>query len=128
MSTFQALTSTALVFVVGIILVSTTWQNKTKHYPPGPSPKMIIGNLFDLPTSDAAHEYARWGQIQEYESTFPSSIPLLILPSSLTGGILHASALGKHILVVNMRGGAEELFERRSAKYFGRPDIPIVTM
>jgi hypothetical protein len=52
----------------------------------------------------------------------------LTISLPLIGGILYASALGEHILVVNTQEDAEELFERRSAKYSGRPDIPIFKM
>lgn len=39
--------------------------------------------------------------------------------ASLIGGMLHASALREHVLVVNTREDTAEPFERRSAKYSG---------
>lgn len=49
-----------------------------------------------------------------------------LLSRDITGDILHASAFGKHIVVLNNRKFAEDLFEKRAQLYSDRPDIPIV--
>jgi len=44
----------------------------------------------------------------------------------MTGDILHASAFGNHVVVINSLKMAEEIFERRAQLYSDRPVIPIV--
>ncbi|KAF8957568.1 cytochrome P450 [Flammula alnicola] len=107
------LASLAFVFLISWGLKksvkSRTTSDKHVPYPPGPKPRFLIGNLFDLPTIDAAETYVEWGE--KYNSD-----------------ILHASVLGNHILVVNAREEAAEIFERRSTKYSDRPVVPTLQM
>ena len=51
-----------------------------------------------------------------------------ILFRGTTGDILHASAFGNHVVVLNNRKLAEDLFEKRAQLYSDRPDIPIVEL
>ena len=44
----------------------------------------------------------------------------------MAGDILHASAFGNHVVVINSLKMAEEIFERRAQLYSDRPVIPIV--
>jgi len=44
------------------------------------------------------------------------------------GDILYGSALGNRILILNNREDADELLEKRSQRYSGRPHIPIVEL
>ncbi|KAF8161637.1 cytochrome P450 [Crassisporium funariophilum] len=76
-------------------------------YPPGPKPTILIGNLFDFPTSNVAEEYTQWSE-------------------RYGGSIVHASALGNHVVVINKLEDADELFQRRSQKYSDRPNVPIL--
>ncbi|KDR69754.1 hypothetical protein GALMADRAFT_77060 [Galerina marginata CBS 339.88] len=78
-------------------------------YPPGPKPKPVIGNLLDLPMTYAAQQYFAWGK--KYNS-----------------GIVHASAFGNHVVVINNRDVAAELLDRRAKKYSDRPAMPIVNL
>ena len=41
------------------------------------------------------------------------------------GSVLHTSALGSHVVVVNKLEDAIELFERRARIYSDRPEYPI---
>ncbi|KAF9526512.1 cytochrome P450 [Crepidotus variabilis] len=75
-------------------------------FPPGPSPKFLFGNALDFPTEDVPPSYAEWSK--KYNSD-----------------ILHASALGTHLVVVNSLKIAEDLFERRAQLYNDRPITPI---
>lgn len=64
-------------------------------------------------------------EIQQYAVALHdrSRPPLtLIIP----GDILHASAFGNHVVVINSLKMAEEIFERRAKLYNDRPVIPIV--
>jgi len=49
-----------------------------------------------------------------------------LLSTDTTGDIVHASAFGMHIVVINNLKLAEDLFEKRAQIYSDRPDIPIV--
>jgi hypothetical protein len=46
----------------------------------------------------------------------------------IKGGLVHASALGQHIIIVNSVKTAFELFEKRSHIYSDRPVIPMIEM
>ncbi|KAF9485765.1 cytochrome P450 [Pholiota conissans] len=78
-------------------------------YPPGPKPKPIIGNMFDFPTTDIVEQYTAWGK--KYNSN-----------------ILHASALGSHIVILNSLEDAEELLDKRAHNYSDRLELPMVEL
>ena len=44
----------------------------------------------------------------------------------MIGDIIHASAFGNHVVVINSLKMAEEIFERRAQLYSDRPAIPVV--
>ncbi|KAF8973005.1 cytochrome P450 [Flammula alnicola] len=98
-----------LCLVVSIIFVKSLIARKNGPYPPGPKPKPFIGNMLDLPKTGGPQMYARWSK--EYNS-----------------GIVFASVLGSHVLVINKREDAEELLTKRAAKYSNRPLIPILSL
>ncbi|KAF4619930.1 hypothetical protein D9613_004665 [Agrocybe pediades] len=85
------------------------WLTKSQPapYPPGPKPKFLIGNALDIPSVKSSKVYVEWEK--KYNSK-----------------ILHAEALGNHILVLNSLEDADELLEKRSKNYSDRPHIPLV--
>jgi hypothetical protein len=94
-------------------------------YPPGPKPKLLIGNALDFPKGDAGRVFAEWGK--RYNSAVYLSVILGdALLNHTVGDILHASAFGNHVVVINSLKLAEEIFERRARLYNDRPVIPIV--
>ncbi|KAF8161643.1 cytochrome P450 [Crassisporium funariophilum] len=105
--------STAFAFLVVFVIrrFFQDWTNRRKHgpYPPGPKPKFLIGNMFDFPITNAAASYVELGK--KYNSD-----------------ILFLTTLGHHLLIVNTREVADELFERRSRLYSDRPWIPITDL
>ena len=104
-----------------------SWK-KHLPYPPGPKPIPIVGNILDLPTEDVPNIYIEWGKKYRSES---KQIIFLVLPSPdrrVKGSILHASALGSHVVVVNKLEDAIELFERRARLYSDRPKYPILKL
>ena len=112
--------SVALVFWKYVIS-----RKQQRSYPPGPKPKPIIGNLFDLPTKDLANVYLEWGR------KYDSELSLLSCPFADTwaiGSIIHASAFGNHVVVVNNLEDAAELLDRRASKYSDRPEYPILKL
>ncbi|KAF7374545.1 O-methylsterigmatocystin oxidoreductase [Mycena sanguinolenta] len=97
-----ALLSFSLKFV-------SAWQRRQLSFPPGPSPYPIIGNFRDIPTKLPWLTYTKWGI--QYGSD-----------------IVHASALGQHIVVINSVKTAVEIFEKRSHLYSDRPVLTMVEL
>jgi hypothetical protein len=58
-----SVTSVALLFWKYVML-----RKQQRPYPPGPTPKPIIGNFFDLPTKDLANVYLEWERKYNSES------------------------------------------------------------
>ncbi|KIL66930.1 hypothetical protein M378DRAFT_55556, partial [Amanita muscaria Koide BX008] len=71
-------------------------------YPPGPPPKPIFGNAFDIPRKKAWHKYLEWSK-------------------QFRSGIIHLSVMNTHIVVLNTVEDITELLERRSGVYSSRP-------
>ncbi|KIJ57253.1 hypothetical protein M422DRAFT_149956 [Sphaerobolus stellatus SS14] len=74
--------------------------------PPGPKSLPLIGNAFDLPSSHEYLKYADWGN--KY------------------GDVVHVTALGKHIIILNSIKACVDLLEQRSAIYSDRPSLPMI--
>ncbi|KAF7357517.1 O-methylsterigmatocystin oxidoreductase [Mycena sanguinolenta] len=88
--------------VLGVFYkVFKAWQRRHLPFPPGPPPRACIGNFLDLPTKLPWLTYTEWGN--QY------------------GDLVHVSAPGQHIVVVNSVKTAVELFEKRSHIYSDRP-------
>ncbi|KAF7365163.1 Cytochrome p450 [Mycena venus] len=77
-------------------------------FPPGPSPQFLGGNFRDLPTKQPWLTYTEWGR--RY------------------GDLVHATAFGEHIVIVNSVKTAVELFEKRSHTYSDRPVITMIDL
>ncbi|KAH9475493.1 Cytochrome P450 monooxygenase COX2 [Psilocybe cubensis] len=87
-------------------LVDHASNRKRAPYPPGPKPLPLIGNMLDFPSSSLAQEYVEWGK--KYKSD-----------------ILHAEALGNHVVILNSREDAIALLEQHAKLYSDRPQMPI---
>lgn len=77
-------------------------------YPPGPSPKWLIGNLLDMPSHSAWLRYSDWGK--HY------------------GEITYVSVFGRPIVILNSLAACKELLEKRGAIASGRPYITMIEM
>ncbi|KAF7357518.1 O-methylsterigmatocystin oxidoreductase [Mycena sanguinolenta] len=88
--------------------VFKAWQRRHLPFPPGPPPHALIGNFLDLPTKLPWLTYTKWGN--QY------------------GNLVHVSAPGQHIVVVNSVKTAVELFEKRSHIYSDRPVFTMVKL
>jgi len=117
-----------LIAVIVALLLRKYVASRKKHlrYPPGPKPLLFVGNMLDLPTEDVPNVYIEWGKKYRSES---NQIIFLVLPNRrVKGSILHASALGSHVVVVNKLEDAIELFERRARLYSDRPEYPVLKL
>ncbi|KAJ7259562.1 cytochrome P450 [Mycena haematopus] len=107
--------SALALLALAIVLLSfshkflNAWQRRHFPFPPGPSPRPLIGNFRDIPTKHPWLTYTEWGL--QYGSD-----------------IVHASAFGEHVVVVNSVKAAVELFEKRSHIYSGRPVVTMVEL
>lgn len=92
-------------------------------YPPGPKPKYLVGNLFDIPTSSAPWmKYLLWAK--QYGRLFHRLKTIIVSHPSLPGKIVHLDVLGQHIVVLNSLDAVNDLFEKRSRIYSDRPPFP----
>ncbi|KZV75110.1 cytochrome P450 [Peniophora sp. CONT] len=73
--------------------------------PPGPPGFPLIGNALDIPQMHPYRTYEEWGR--KY------------------GPIMHVSALGLPLIIVNDMGIATELLEKRAALYSDRHSLPM---
>ncbi|KAF9526513.1 cytochrome P450 [Crepidotus variabilis] len=98
-----------LVMVLVKILKKTLGYHSTRlslPFPPGPPTRLFVGNALDFPSSNAHRVYTDWGK--KYQSD-----------------ILHASAFGSHVVIINNFKIADELLEKRAQLYNDRPDFPV---
>ncbi|KII84590.1 hypothetical protein PLICRDRAFT_179402 [Plicaturopsis crispa FD-325 SS-3] len=70
--------------------------------PPGPKPLPVIGNLLQMPSRHEPQVYEQWGR--DYNSD-----------------IIYLNLAGSSVVIVNSAAAANELLERRSSTYSGRP-------
>ncbi|KAF8158964.1 cytochrome P450 [Mycena galopus ATCC 62051] len=98
--------SSILLAIVGLL---RRWKTTSRlPFPPGPKPRFITGNFFDIPTELSWITYAEWGK--QY------------------GDVVHVEVFGNHILILNSTKAAMELLEKRAAIYSDRPTIPMVPL
>ncbi|KAN0135349.1 Cytochrome P450 [Lactarius tabidus] len=95
-------------FCVVLFLYTVRRKRHTLPLPPGPKGLPILGNVLDIPSKSQWLTYWQWGK--QYDSD-----------------IVHATALGTHIIVLNSAKAVHELFEKRSAIYSDRPPLPSLT-
>ncbi|KAF7364916.1 O-methylsterigmatocystin oxidoreductase [Mycena venus] len=96
----------AFVIVLLKCLQKLFSKQQLPPFPPGPSPQLLGGNFRDLPTKKPWLTYTEWGR--RY------------------GDLIHASAFGQHIVIVNSVKTAVELLERRSHTYSDRPVLAMI--
>jgi len=115
----------AAVILATKLLIQRHKNATTTPYPPGPKPLLFIGNALDFPKADAGREYVNWGIKYNSPLCFSATLQPLVLHHT-AGNILHATAFGTHIIVVNSRQIADDLFENRANIYSDRPVSPVV--
>ncbi|KAF9266529.1 cytochrome P450 [Marasmius fiardii PR-910] len=96
-----------VVVTLAVVLIFVSRSSK-RHYPPGPKPRFLVGNFFDIPKREAWKVYREWGKLH--------------------GDYIHLEALGQHMVVVNSWKVVDELFEKRSRIYSDRPYIPMLDL
>ncbi|OJI85071.1 hypothetical protein ASPTUDRAFT_54746 [Aspergillus tubingensis CBS 134.48] len=102
----------AIVGLLGLVILKSFLTRKRfpAPLPPGPKPKPIIGNLFDLP----ANGEADWLHWYKHKKTY--------------GPISSVQVFGETLIIVNDAQIAVELLEKRSATHSDRPGLTFIEM
>ncbi|KAF7348408.1 hypothetical protein MSAN_01794900 [Mycena sanguinolenta] len=97
----------SVLFTVASLL--RRWRMTVRlPFPPGPKPRFLLGNFFDIPSEQPWLTYTEWGK--QY------------------GDVVHAQIFGNHILILNSVKAATDLLEKRAIFYSDRPAIPMVPL
>ena len=99
-------------------------RRKGLHYPPGPRPLPIIGNLLDIPKESSWHIYTELSKKYGKSSCLAS----VLYNMDWTGDILSFHVFGKVIIVLNTVKSTKDLLEKRGEIYSDRPVIPFYEM
>ncbi|TRM68972.1 cytochrome P450 [Schizophyllum amplum] len=95
-------------FVTGVVLHSIFKKKDQLPYPPGPKGAPIIGNMNQLPHLEPFKTYTEW--------------------SKTYGELIHLTALGKHIVIVNSVRTANDLLEKMSKITSDRPENTMIKL
>ncbi|KAF8655204.1 hypothetical protein AX14_008203, partial [Amanita brunnescens Koide BX004] len=107
-------TSVSTPIVIVSVLAITCWAllRQKRHqysFPPGPSPKPIIGNALDIPAHKPWLTYMKWSK--EMNST-----------------ILGLKTMNMNMIVLHKIKDAQMLLDKRSSIYSDRPVLPVVKL
>lgn len=94
------------------------------HYPPGPRPLPIIGNLLDIPKESSWLTYTEFSKKYGKSSCFVSVLYNMVW----AGDVLSFHVFGKVIIVLNTIKSTKDLLEKRGEIYADRPVIPFYEM
>ncbi|EKM60777.1 uncharacterized protein PHACADRAFT_133539 [Phanerochaete carnosa HHB-10118-sp] len=99
----------AIVLLSASFILLAHWlatKTRSHHYPPGPKPLPILGNLLNAPSKQQWKTYAAW--------------------KILYGDTISFTILGQRIVVLNSLEAAIDLLEKKSAIYSDRPRMFMV--
>ncbi|KZV95209.1 cytochrome P450 [Exidia glandulosa HHB12029] len=89
------------LFGAAALVVARLTRRTRRPLPPGPKPRWIVGNLFDMPSDSQWMRFAEW--------------------SELYGEITYVEVFGQPIVILNSLSACKELLEKRGATSSGRP-------
>ena len=99
---YSSLAAAVLATILRFLFI----RSFSRPYPPGPAPRPIVGNLFDMPRDYWWLTFAKW--------------------SKQYGDIVHLNILGQHIVILNSVKATRDLLDRRSAIYSDRPTLTMI--
>ncbi|THU83491.1 cytochrome P450 [Dendrothele bispora CBS 962.96] len=88
---------------VGLALYGALWPKNQPTYPPGPKPLPFIGNIPQLSIVRPWLRFTEWGK--QY------------------GDIVHITAFGYHIVIVNSFSAINDILDKRSRIFSDRPRL-----
>ncbi|KAJ6544151.1 cytochrome P450 [Mycena capillaripes] len=107
MLSFQVVgAASALALATAFFLLSRSRQRRP--FPPGPRPLPLIGNLFDIPRSNAWETFFKW--------------------KDLYGDVVYLNILGRSIVLLNSTQATYDLLEKRGTIYSDRPQFPLINL
>ncbi|KAJ7804522.1 cytochrome P450 [Mycena olivaceomarginata] len=96
------------ILVLSCILLVCSIRNRSRlALPPGPKKLPLVGNFFDMPTSEEWKTYQRWSR--EFDSD-----------------IIHLNVAGKSIIILSSLQATNDLLVQQSSIYSDRPRFPML--
>ncbi|KAK7451717.1 hypothetical protein VKT23_012396 [Stygiomarasmius scandens] len=93
-------------FLAVIVTLYFRFHRTGTRYPPGPRGLPILGNVFQLSTVKPWHIFTKW------KKTY--------------GPMVYLNVLGQPMIILNSKKIAEDLLERRAARYSWRPELVVL--
>jgi hypothetical protein len=111
---FTLPTALLCAFLIIIKIRSNSGRN-----PPGPKQLPLIGNVLDFPKQRPWEVFATWQKL--YGGLIPLRLPQNPYQPYSTGDVTYLNVLGTRMLILNSLTACNDLLDKRSAKYSGRP-------
>ncbi|TFK39023.1 cytochrome P450 [Crucibulum laeve] len=101
----STLVISAFLATVTVTLYLRFRKSTKTSFPPGPAGLPVIGNTFQIPQTEQWLTFRKWGE--EF------------------GDVVHVSAFGRSIVILNSAKAINDLLEQRGTIYADRPVLPM---
>ena len=99
------------------------------HYPPGPPPRPIIGNILDIPKDAPWTAYVDMSRKYGTNDIICDTCsPLLKLTPVFQDDVICLRVFSEVVVVLNSLSALKDLLEKRGNLYSERPPLPIAEM
>jgi hypothetical protein len=108
-----------VVFLLLLTFVGFRWaRDKRRRLPPGPHGLPFVGNVIGLPKN---YEWLHWAKHKDvFGACLPTFLSRLHLMHTL-GPVSSVCIMGQPIIILNSLKACDDLLEKRSGIYSGRP-------
>lgn len=97
----------------------------SRRLPPGPKSLPVLGNILQIPTKHVERKFAEWGKI--YGSYVVDYVRLVPKLPNKPGDVVYTRFLQTPVVILNSLEVAQDLLDKRSAKYSDRPPITLLS-